>query len=110
MSRAEQSVAATTDADRLAHIHTSPPACYLPYSILIGPQALIRKATHFRKLFGGGLRQTGPVVAAARVALEEHFYKLRGTHELAKWMEGELLAMGVEMQQEVETNMVSLDT
>ncbi|PWN20144.1 hypothetical protein BCV69DRAFT_283681 [Microstroma glucosiphilum] len=78
-------------------------------SILIGPQSIIRKATHFRKLFGGGLRQTGPVVAAARVALEEHFYKLKGTHELAKWMEGELRELGVGMLQEVETNMLWLD-
>lgn len=43
------------------------------------------------------------------MALEEHFYKLKGTHELAKWMEGELREMGCGMLQEVETNMVSAD-
>lgn len=78
-------------------------------SILVGPKAFIRKAKHFRKLFGAGIRQCGGIVAAARVAIEEHFPKLKATHELAKWMGKELEEMGVVMMNDVETNMLWID-
>lgn len=82
--------------------------CLCPHSMMLGPQRFITKANHFRKLFGGGMRQVAPLTAAARVAYEEHFGKLAYTHELATWLADALRAEGVDILLPVDTNMVSL--
>ncbi|MCO5611634.1 hypothetical protein L7F22_065888 [Adiantum nelumboides] len=79
-------------------------------SMMLGPQALIRKAHHFRKLFGAGMRQSGFIAAAARVALTSHFHKLAYTHELARWTANALEQLGVRITMPVDTNMVFIDT
>lgn len=88
--------------------HTCPVTLPPPLSILVGPAAFIAKARHFRKLFGAGTRQTGSLVAAADVALERHLPLLRGTHELARWIQQELEALGVLIVSPAETSMVSV--
>lgn len=77
-------------------------------SILVGPKKFIQKVRHFRKLFGAGTRQTGPLVAAARTALLNHFPKLSMTHQLAKYLEKEMRRVGIDVLSPAETSMVSI--
>ncbi len=76
-------------------------------SILAGPATFIRKARHFRKIYGAGQRQTGPLAAAAKLAVEQHFPKLKGTHDLARYTQRELEKIGVKITTPAETGMVS---
>ena len=76
-------------------------------SILAGPAKFIRKARHFRKVFGAGQRQTGPLAAAAKVAVETSFPKLKATHDLARYTQSELEKLGVRILTPAETGMVS---
>jgi threonine aldolase len=76
-------------------------------SMMIGPKLYIKKAQHFRKMFGAGLRQMGLLTAAARVALTEHFGKLQYTHELAQWLAEEAKKLGATISMPVDTSMVS---
>ena len=80
---------------------------HLGHSVLVGPCAFIRKARHFRKLFGAGIRQSGGLAAAARVAVVQHFPKLRATHELARFAAKGIQELGVEITSGAETSMVS---
>ena len=75
----------------------------------MGPAAFIKKARHFRKLFGAGTRQIGPLVAAARVGVQKTYPLLSGTHELAKYAGRELEKLGVRITAPVETSMVFMD-
>ncbi|EPQ28059.1 uncharacterized protein PFL1_04386 [Pseudozyma flocculosa PF-1] len=79
-------------------------------SILVGPSKFIKKARHFRKLFGAGVRQVGPLVAAARVGVQSVYPKLAATHELARYAGRELEKLGVRLTAPVETSMVFMDT
>jgi threonine aldolase len=74
--------------------------------MLIGPEKLIKKAMHLRKMFGGGMRQAGILTSAARVALTEHFHKLNYTHELAQWLAQEGTKIGAQISMPVDTSMV----
>ncbi|CED84020.1 threonine aldolase [Phaffia rhodozyma] len=75
-------------------------------SVLVGPAALIKKAIHFRKLFGGGIRQSGAIAAAADFALTHNFERLRDSHKLAKRLSAGLKELGVQILYEAETCMV----
>jgi threonine aldolase len=76
--------------------------------MMIGPKPFIKKATHFRKMFGAGLRQAGLLTSAARTALTENFGKLQYTHQLAQWLEKEAREIGCTITAPVDTSMVSL--
>ncbi|PWN97324.1 hypothetical protein FA09DRAFT_346294 [Tilletiopsis washingtonensis] len=78
-------------------------------TVLVGPSAFIRKARHFRKLFGAGIRQSGGLAAAARVAVVQHFPKLRATHELARFAAKGMQELGVEITSGAETSMFFYD-
>lgn len=75
-------------------------------SVLVGPAALIKKAIHFRKLFGGGIRQSGAIAAAADFALTHNFDRLNESHVLAKRLSAGLKELGVQILYEAETSMV----
>lgn len=53
-------------------------------SMLLGTETFIRKARRIRKLFGGGMRQTGYLAATALYALEHHVDRLAVDHAHAK--------------------------
>jgi len=53
-------------------------------SALAGPRALIDRARRFRKMFGGGMRQSGLLAAAAIWALDHHVARLAEDHANAK--------------------------
>lgn len=81
-------------------------------SIVVGSAEFIRKLRHFRKMIGGGTRQSGVMTAPARVAVEEVFLGggLKRSHELSKrlakkWVE----SLGGALKFPVDTNMVWLN-
>jgi threonine aldolase len=76
-------------------------------SCLVGPKAFIDKARRFRKLFGGGMRQTGFLAAYAAYALTHNFPLLPGVHALTKRLEKGLEEIGVAITSRAETCMVS---
>jgi threonine aldolase len=49
-------------------------------SALAGSAAFIERARRFRKMFGGGMRQSGLLAAAALHALDHHVDRLRDDH------------------------------
>lgn len=53
-------------------------------SALCGPAPLIEEARRFRKMFGGGMRQSGLLAAACLHALEHHVNRLAEDHENAR--------------------------
>ncbi len=86
-------------------------------SILVGNKDVIKHARWVRKAIGGGLRQSGVVTAAARVAVDETFGEgpngkgglLRDTHALAQEVAGIWTDLGGQLVHPVHTNMVWLD-
>lgn len=57
-------------------------------------------------MFGGGIRQSGAIAAAASTALTHNFPKLHRTHVLARRLADGLVAQGATLLQPTETNMV----
>jgi len=78
-------------------------------TILVGSQKQIQKARHLRKLFGGGMRQTGFLAGAAAHALTHNFPRLHLVHELARRLEAGLEEVGVHILSRAETCMVFFD-
>ncbi|KAJ4290731.1 hypothetical protein N0V88_006480 [Collariella sp. IMI 366227] len=86
-------------------------------SILVGSKDVIKHARWVRKAIGGGLRQSGVVTAAARVAVDETFGNgpngegglLRNTHTLAQEVAKMWSDLGGQFVHPVHTNMVWLD-
>lgn len=52
-------------------------------SLLLGDERLIKKATRWRKMLGGGMRQAGILAAAGKLALTEQVERLGEDHENA---------------------------
>ena len=75
-------------------------------SCLAGSKAFIKKARTFRKLLGGGMRQTGFLAASAAYALTHNFPLLPKVHTLAKRLEKGLEAIGVVVTSPADTCMV----
>jgi threonine aldolase len=86
-------------------------------SILVGNAKFIKHARWVRKSIGGGLRQSGVVTAAARVAVDETFGKgpngegglLRQSHVTARRIAKIWTEMGGKLGKPTETNMVWFD-
>ncbi|KAI0082240.1 hypothetical protein K474DRAFT_1703244 [Panus rudis PR-1116 ss-1] len=78
-------------------------------SCLVGSKEFIAKARWFRKLFGGGMRQTGLLAASAAYALTHNFPKLLDVHTLAKKLEADLIELGVRILSPAETCMIFFD-
>ncbi|MDA9092694.1 beta-eliminating lyase-related protein [Polaribacter sp.] len=76
-------------------------------SILLGSKAHIAKALRIRKLFGGAMRQTGFLAAAAIYALDHHVERLADDHLKAKEL-GRVLqeAAYVTKVEPIETNII----
>jgi threonine aldolase len=77
-------------------------------SMLVGKKDFIAKARWFRKLFGGGMRQTGVISACAAYALTNNFLQLPRVHALAQRLESGLRKLGAEITSRAETCMVGL--
>lgn len=59
-------------------------------SVLIGSKEFIEEAKHYRKMLGGGLRQSGILAAAGTYALKHNIKDLRKDHKLASFLSEEL--------------------
>ncbi|EPS99142.1 hypothetical protein FOMPIDRAFT_1031052 [Fomitopsis schrenkii] len=78
-------------------------------SCLVGSKDFITRARWFRKLFGGGMRQTGFMSASAAYALTHHFPLLPRVHALTRKLEKGLEDIGVRITSRAETCMVFYD-
>jgi threonine aldolase len=59
-------------------------------SVIAGSAAFIADARHYRKIFGGGMRQAGILAAAGLYALEHNTGRLAEDHEKASFLAREL--------------------
>ena len=78
-------------------------------SVIAGSSAFIKKARHFKKAFGGGVRNPGLLTSACLIALEETFPKLERTHMIAKQIGMAAERLGYKLKLPVDTNFVFLD-
>ncbi|MRT11365.1 low-specificity L-threonine aldolase [Enterobacteriaceae bacterium RIT711] len=74
-------------------------------SLLVGSHEYIKRATRWRKMVGGGMRQAGILAAAGLYALENNVQRLKEDHDNAHWLAGELSEIGVDVSRQ-DTNMV----
>jgi len=78
-------------------------------SVLVGSEALIARAHRWRKMLGGGLRQSGVLAAACLYALEHNVERLAQDHENARLLaEGLRAIAGVKVLSQ-DTNMVFVE-
>ncbi|MBP2170587.1 threonine aldolase [Erwinia toletana] len=74
-------------------------------SLLCGDAAYIKRARRWRKMTGGGMRQSGILAAAGLYALEHNVARLQQDHDNARWLASQLTAIGVDVRRQ-DTNMV----
>ncbi len=77
-------------------------------SMLVGTRAVVDRATRYRRMAGGAMRQVGIFAAAAEYALEHHVARLAEDHANARSLAERLAAApGVELDlATVQTNIV----
>ncbi|KAF5382949.1 hypothetical protein D9757_006308 [Collybiopsis confluens] len=78
-------------------------------SCLVGPKEFIARARRIRKLFGGGMRQTGILAGCAAYALTYNFPQLARVHQLTHKVQKSLEDIGVSILSPAETCMVFYD-
>jgi threonine aldolase len=78
-------------------------------SVIVGSAPFIKKARHFKKAFGGGIRNPGILSAACLVSLDQIIPRIAGTHIMAKEIALRLEELGYRLTLPVESNMVFLD-
>lgn len=79
-------------------------------SVLVGPKAFIEKARWFRKMFGGGIRQSGGLAAAADYALTRTLPLLPAVHARAARLAKAFEDLGANLLFPTMTGMVWVDT
>jgi len=81
-------------------------------SMVVGPEEFIEKAHRYRKMHGGGMRQTGILAAACLVALDTMIERLAEDHANAKMLAEGMLALrpGAATPENVHTNIVFVKT
>ncbi len=81
-------------------------------SVLVGSRSFIDQAHRWRKMFGGGMRQSGILAAAGLYALEHNLNRLKDDHDHARKLAGNLQAIeGLRISMDsVESNMVYVHT
>ena len=74
-------------------------------SLLVGSKDYIRRATRWRKMTGGGMRQAGILAAAGLYALEHNVQRLKDDHDNAAWLAAQLREIGADVMRN-DTNML----
>src|SRR5262249_45389581 len=80
-------------------------------SLVAGEHAVIRRMRHFRRMYGGGMRQAGILAAAGIYALEHHITRRKEDHVHAQRLATLLQRIpdvGVKLEQ-VESNIVMFE-
>lgn len=95
-----------------ASICLSKGLCAPAGSLLLGSEAFIKEATRWRKVVGGGMRQSGILAACGIVALEHQIERLQQDHDHARLLAQQLSEIdNLETSYgEMQTNMVILTT
>ncbi|MDF1739222.1 MAG: low-specificity L-threonine aldolase [Verrucomicrobiales bacterium] len=75
-------------------------------SLLVGGAEFIEEGRRWRKMLGGGMRQSGILAAAGIYALDHHIERLEEDHEKARVLAKGLEALGGLSVDPVQTNMV----
>jgi threonine aldolase len=77
-------------------------------SVIAGTIGFIEEARHYRKIFGGGMRQAGILAAAGIYALDHNILRLQEDHAKATYLAGELASIqGLDLDIEtVQTNII----
>ena len=78
-------------------------------SVIVGSAPFIKKARHFKKAMGGGIRNPGILSAACLISLEQIIPKIEKTHVVAKDIATRLEKVGYKLTLPVDTNMVFID-
>lgn len=76
---------------------------------LAGPADLITRARKVRKRFGGGMRQSGVLTAAAHHALQHHLARLPDDHEAARYLGNVVHGVAGVQVVRPDTNIVMMD-
>jgi threonine aldolase len=81
-------------------------------SLAIGDAAVIEEAHHWRRRFGGAMRQVGVLAAAGRYAFQHHLERLADDHANARRLADRIAGSvpSATVPDEVETNIVYVDT
>jgi threonine aldolase len=76
-------------------------------SLLLGTKAHMDKALRIRKIFGGGMRQSGFLAAAAIYALDNHMERLSEDHKKAQEIGNALAAKSfIKKVEPIDTNII----
>lgn len=78
-------------------------------SVLVASENFIREAKRWRKMLGGGMRQSGMLAAAGIYVLENHIERLEEDHENARRLSAGLASIPTLKLDPVQTNMVFVD-
>ena len=78
-------------------------------SVLVGDRATIKRAYRFRKMWGGGMRQSGLLAAACLYALDHNLERLAVDHARAAALAAGLHHPRISVGHPVETNIVMVD-
>ena len=79
-------------------------------SVLVGRADAIAEARQWRKRLGAGWRQAGVLAAAGLYAIDHHIERLADDHTNARSLAAMLADAGVVEPDEIETNIVVIDT
>ncbi len=79
-------------------------------SVLTGDRETVARALRFRKMLGGGMRQSGVLAAAGLYALEHHVQDLEEDHRRAREFRRALEAEGVRFALPSPTNILFIET
>lgn len=74
-------------------------------SLLVGNRDYIKRAIRWRKMTGGGMRQSGILAAAGMYALKNNVARLQEDHDNATWMAEQLREAGTDVMRQ-DTNML----
>lgn len=78
-------------------------------SVLLGPREFIEQAHRWRKVTGGGMRQSGILAAAGLYSLEHHIERLADDHRRARQLAERLLRAGYILEPP-QTNIMFIDS
>ncbi|MDB4706363.1 low-specificity L-threonine aldolase [Akkermansiaceae bacterium] len=78
-------------------------------SVLVASTSFIKEAKRWRKMLGGGMRQSGMLAAAGIYVLENHIERLVEDHENARQLGESLAGISKLKVDTVQTNMVFVD-
>lgn len=76
---------------------------------LAGTKDAIKRARVARKRFGGGMRQSGVITAAAHHALDQHFARIADDHAAAKYLASVVDGVAGARVVQPDTNIVMID-